>query len=328
MTKIIKADNSIVKSEDYTNLLHELRGLIDKGKIQAYKAVDNILVETRWQMGERIVREELNNKDRADYSTFLIDSLASDLKIRKRELYEIIKFYRTYPIVRTLSAQLSWSHYLALVEIENEKERLFYQNRAIIHSWSVRELEGQIKGQLYQKTDQKEIEETFKTILPSVVDVQKVFKPDYDFHFIQIAKSGKEKELEDKIVHNIIPFLKEFGEDFMFLGRQVPIRIDNEMHAIDLVLYHRGIPCVILVDLKMGKIDSRDIGQMNKYVGYFRRNRQYTHEKDAIGLIICEEAGKEEITYALDGLEEKIFVAVYKTKLPDEAKINKAIKEL
>ena len=139
MTKIIKADNSIVKSEDYTNLLHELRGLIDKGKIQAYKAVDNILVETRWQMGERIVREELNNKDRADYSTFLIDSLASDLKIRKRELYEIIKFYRTYPIVRTVSAQLSWSHYLALVEIENEKERLFYQNRAIIHSWSVRE---------------------------------------------------------------------------------------------------------------------------------------------------------------------------------------------
>ena len=188
--------------------------------------------------------------------------------------------------------------------------------------------EGQIKGQLYQKTDQKEIEETFKTILPAVVDVQKVFKPDYDFHFIQIAKSGKEKELEDKIVHNIIPFLKEFGEDFMFLGRQVPIRIDNEMHAIDLVLYHRGIPCVILVDLKMGKIDSRDIGQMNKYVGYYRHNRQYAHEKDAIGLIICEEAGKEEITYALDGLEEKIFVAVYKTKLPDEAKINKAIKEL
>jgi hypothetical protein len=93
-----------------------------------------------------------------------------------------------------------------------------------------------------------------------------------------------------------------------------------------MVLYHRGIPCVVLVDLKIGKLDSRDIGQMNKYIGYWRRHKQYEHEQPTIGLIICREAGRKEVIYALDGLEEKIFIAKYKVKLPSEAKIKKAIR--
>ena len=113
-----------------------------------------------------------------------------------------------------------------------------------------------------------------------------------------------------------------------FLGRQVPIKIDDKMHFIDLVLYHCGIPCKILVDLKIGKIDSSDIGQMNKYIGYYQKNRQYEHEKDTIGLIIGKDAGSEEIRYALNKLEKQIFIATYKAKLPSEAKIKKAVTQL
>ena len=109
---------------------------------------------------------------------------------------------------------------------------------------------------------------------------------------------------------------------------QVPIKIDRETHHIDLVLYHCGIPCNVLVDLKIGKFDSRDIGQMNKYIGYWRRHRQYQHEQPTIGLIICQEAGREEVIYALERLEEQIFIAKYKVKLPSEAKIKKAIRKL
>ena len=95
-----------------------------------------------------------------------------------------------------------------------------------------------------------------------------------------------------------------------------------------MALYHRGIPCVVLVDLKIGRLAAQDIGQMNKYIGYWRRHNQYEHEQPTIGLIICREAGREEVIYALDGLEEKIFVARYKIKLPSEAKIKKALKNL
>jgi hypothetical protein len=108
----------------------------------------------------------------------------------------------------------------------------------------------------------------------------------------------------------------------------MPLKIDNQTHYIDLILYHKGIPCNILVDLKIGKFKKEYIGQMNEYVSYYRHNRQYEHEKDTIGLIICKNAGKEEIKYALDGLEEKIFVAKYKLKLPSKAKIKKALKKI
>ena len=315
-------------NKDYSSLLEELKSIILKGKNNVYKAVDNILVETRWQMGERIVREELKYQDKAEYGEYLIKNLVIDLGIKKQRLSEVIKFYKYYPIVRSLSGQLSWKHYTILIQVTNQKERNFYEIKAAKHSWSYRELAQQIKNKLYQNTDQKELTNIQKVTTPVAVDIQKIFKPEYDLNFLDIIPNHQEKELEDKIVLNIESFLREMGSDFMFLGRQVPTLIDNQKHFIDLVFFHRSIPCVILVDLKVGKFDSRDIGQMNKYINYFRNNRQYAYEQDAIGLIICREAGHEEVFYALGGLEDKIFIAKYKTKLPSTAKIKRIIKEI
>ena len=324
--KISEVNKSLTNPSDYQSLLQELKGIIVKGQYHAYKAVDNIKVQTYWQIGERIVREEIKNKDRAEYGKYLIDNLAIDLGIEHKLMYRIVKFYRVCPIVATLSRQLSWSHYIELIELSDGRERQFYENKITANSWSVRELRKNIENHLYQKTNQKDIDEILKTKLPAVVDPQKIFKSEYDFNFLEIVPSHLEKELEDKILLNIENFLKELGGDFMFLGRQVPILIDNEKHYIDLVLYHRGIPCVVLVDLKANKFDSGDIGQMNKYISYYRHNRQYTYENDTIGLIICKEAGREEVIYALDGLEEKIFVSLYKTKLPSEEQIKRAVR--
>jgi len=326
ITPVNNAVSDVRDSKDYKNLLQELQSILSKGQIKAYKAVDNIKVQTHWQLGERIVREELKHKDRADYGKYLIDNLTIDLNTSKRRLYEIVRFYRAYPIVRSLTAQLSWTHYVSLMEIDEEKKRAFYQNKSVLHSWSVRELKKQIKSKLYENTPQNEIEEIFKTKLPAT-EPEKIFKGLYDFSPLGL-QAKNEKELENRILGDFELFLKELGEDFAILGRQAPIKIDCETHLIDIVLYHRGIPCVVLVDLKIGKLNSRDVGQMNKYVGYYKRNKQYEHEKDTIGLIICRDAGIEEIIYALDGLEKKIFVAKYKVKLPSEEKIKQALKGL
>jgi len=106
-----KNTKTISKNKDYEALLVDVKSLIDKGKYKAYKAVDNIRVQTYWQLGERIVREELKHDDRADYGKALITNLALDLNIVKRELYKVVKFYRTYEIVGTVSPQLRWHHY-------------------------------------------------------------------------------------------------------------------------------------------------------------------------------------------------------------------------
>jgi predicted nuclease of restriction endonuclease-like (RecB) superfamily len=325
--KEITPKNNQVEETDYKNLLHELKDILNKGLYTVYKAVDNIKVQTYWQIGERIVREELKNKNRAGYGKYLIEKLIVDLNFSRPELYRIIKFYRCYEIVSTVSRQLSWSHYLELCSISDEKIRNFYQNKIIKHSWSVRELHKQIKSQLYEKTNSEEIEKILQTTLPTI-ETTEIFKETYNFNFLDFKKGDKEKMLENLIVSNIEAFLKEIGEDFTFVGRQVPIKIDDQTHFIDLVLYHKAIPCNILVDLKTEKISSKDIGQMNKYIGYYQKYRQYKHDKDTIGLIIGGEAGKEEIEFALNKLEKQIFIAVYKTKLPSDEKIKEAVKKL
>jgi len=180
--------------KDYKNLLEELKSIIDSGQKQAYKKVDNIKVQTYWQLGERVVREEIKYKERADYGKYLVDNLTIDLRVEKRLLHRIIRFYKIYPIVVTVSPQLSWSHYVELIEINNEKERKFYENKTIINSWSVRELRNNINSQLYQKTDNKEIEIIFKNTLPSVINIQTIFKPEYNLNFLTIPPSHQEDE--------------------------------------------------------------------------------------------------------------------------------------
>lgn len=141
--------------------------------------------------------------------------------------------------MHAVSAQLSWTHYGLLIEIDGEDKRSFYQNKTIINSWSVRELRKQIKRQLYENTPNKEIQAVFQTKLPRVKP-KEVFKETYDLQFIELHSDQNEKELENKILDNFEKFLHELGEDFSILGRQVPLKIDGETHSIDLVLYHRG----------------------------------------------------------------------------------------
>ena len=221
-------EKQITDKQNYQHLLQEIKGILDSGLHQAYKAVDNIKVQTYWQIGERIIREELKYKDRADYGVFLIENLSNDLDFRKRRLQEIIQFVRLYPIVRSLSAQLSWRHYLELIRLDNENERKFYEQKTIQNSWGYRELHKQIESELYKKISLEEIEKSLQIKLPTTKPIE-VFKDVYDFKFVDL-ENKKEKELENKLIENIEQFLKELGNDFAFLGRQVPIKIDGQTH--------------------------------------------------------------------------------------------------
>jgi len=314
------------KKETYNNLLVELKSILDRGQAKAYKAVDNIKVQTYWQIGERIVRDEIEHKDRADYGKVLVKKLSKDMNFGASLLYEIIGFFKTYPIFHTVCGELSWSHYGYLIKIETDEKRNFYQQKAINNRWSVRELNNQINNQLFENTKHEKIKLPKKRKIFSQIESLDIFKDIYDLGFAGKYKS--EKELENGIVKNIDSFLHELGHEISYCGRQIPVKIDGLNHYIDLLFYHKGIPCNILVELKTRKLDARDVGQMNKYVNYFRLNRQYEHEKDTIGLIICSEAGIEEAQYALGGLDEKIFIATYKSKLPTVEQLKVAVEKI
>jgi len=135
---LVKADSKIEKLEGYDELLCDIRGLLEKAKYYAYKAVDNIRVQTYWQIGERIVGKELQHKERADYGKKVIEMLAIDLGFDRRLFYRIVKFYRMYQIVATVSPQLSWSHYEVLITMEDNEIRRFYEQQTLQNAWSVR----------------------------------------------------------------------------------------------------------------------------------------------------------------------------------------------
>ncbi|MBA3065285.1 DUF1016 domain-containing protein [bacterium] len=315
----IKTQKSNIADSDYRILFNDIKSILEKVKYKAYKAVDNLRVQAYWQIGERIVREELQHKGRADYGKNVIEKLAKDLKFIKRDIYRMLQFYKAYPIVTSLMSQLSWTHYIILVGIKTKGAREFYQDQIVRNNWSVRELERQIKLRLYERMNQHGkiiVKKQSNFALP-----EKIFKDSYNFDFLKLDDMRYEKKVEEVLVRNVESLLLEFGQDFSLAGRQKKIIIDNQTHFVDLEFYHRGIPCIVIVDIKIGRFKSEYVGQMNKYLNYYREKRKYDWEKDPIGLIICEDKGEEEVRFALGDLENKIFVAEYKSKLPTAREI-------
>lgn len=318
--------STALQPEGYDTLLQEIRGLLQTARNRAYQAVDNIKVQAYWQVGERLVRAELEHKDRADYGSRVIEQLARDLGMAARVIYEIVQFYRTYPLGHTLRTELSWSQYVILVRVADARERAFYEVQAVRNGWSVRDLEEQIRSGLYGRTLREGALPLQTAPTAPATRPEDAFRGVFQFEVPGLPAPFDEEDLERTLLANFERLVAELGPDFYIRRRQQPLTIDGQIHRIDLELYCRAIPCIVIVDLKLGPFEDRDVGQMNKYVNYYReRVPRYDWEKPPIGLIICARAGQEEVRYALGGLEEKIFVAEYRLKLPSEATIKEGL---
>ena len=133
MAQLLKQKEKKKKLDKYNQLLGDIKSILQRGLSKAYKAVDNLKVQTYWQIGERIFREEINQK-RAGYGEEIIKILSVDLKIHERTLYRVLKFYKIYPILTTVLSELSWSHYLMLIDIKDNRHRTFYETKTVKES--------------------------------------------------------------------------------------------------------------------------------------------------------------------------------------------------
>jgi len=315
--------------DDYGVLLGEIRGLLQTARARAYQAVDNLKVQAYWQVGERIVRAELGHKERPDYGARVIERLAGDLAMTPQMLNRIVRFYRAYPIITALSTQISWSHYELLAGIDDRAEREFYEAEAVRNVWGVRQLNDQIKSGLYKRAVREARPVVIHPPLTPAARPEDVFRTLYSFAVPGLPSGYDEAQLESALTSNFQRFLEELGPGFYVRRSQQPILIDGQYHSVDLELYNRDIPATVLCDLKLGPFKDAYVGQMNKYVSYYQeRVPRHEWEKPTIGLIVCESAGRDEVRYALAGLEEKIFVADYQVRLPTEARIRERLEEL
>lgn len=218
---------------------------------------------------------------------------------------------------------LSWSHYVRLLTVVKPHARAFYEAEAICGGWSVRQLDRQVSTQLFERTSQSKRQSALlakaQVAKPEdAVSAQDEIRDPYLLEFLNLKDEYSESELEDALIRHLEWFLLELGNGFTFVARQKRIRIGTEWYRIDLVLYHRVLRCLVLVDLKRGKFTHADAGQMNLYLNYAQEHLTFEGESDPIGIILCSDKDDAVVKYATGGINAKVFASKYLTELPDE----------
>ena len=237
-----------------------------------------------------------------------------------------------YPISPDiLLSRLSFSHFVELIRKEDPLERLFYEVESIKNNWGVRELERAMNTALYVRTGLSKNKEAviakFKNQKPA--QSLDIIRDPYFLEFLGLEERSEysESELEQAILDHLQKFLIELGTGFCFEARQKRITFDNTHYRIDLVFYHRILKCHVLIDLKIGKFDHADAGQMNVYLNYYKDNEMSEGDNQPIGLILCGDKGEALAKYATSGMDNQMFVSKYLVQLPDKKVLENFIKK-
>jgi predicted nuclease of restriction endonuclease-like (RecB) superfamily len=218
---------------------------------------------------------------------------------------------------------LSWSHYVRLMAVKMPHARAFYETEAIHGGWSVRQLDRQIATQFFERTAGSKQQAAIlsrgrKSKPEDAVSVDDEVRDPYVLEFLNLRDEYGESELEDALVRHLESFLLELGAGFTFVARQKRVRIGSEWYRIDLLLFHRRLKCLVVIDLKIGKFTHADAGQMSLYLTYAKRHLAEPGEGDPVGIILC--SGKDEavVEYAMGEINARVFASKYLTQLPDQ----------
>ena len=331
-----------MKMEIKKDIYQEIHDLLHKARQNIISNINSTMTKTYFLIGKRIVEEEQNGNKRAEYGKKLMKTLSEKLTkefgkgFSETNLEQMRKFFKVYGIPQTLSEEfqfnLSWSHYLILMRIENINARNFYEIEAFENNWSLRELKRQVNSSLYERLVLSKDKEKVKELAVKgqiIEKAQDVIKDPYILEFLGLDEKSdySENKLETEIINKLEMFLLELGKGFTFVGRQVRFTFDERHFRIDLVFYNRLLKCFVLIDLKIGEVTHQDLGQMQMYVNYYDRYVKLPDENDTIGIIICKDKNDTLVKLTLPKDNNQIFASRYTTILPSLDEFKKIIEE-
>lgn len=332
-----KTNKLVSNNAEYTDLLQNIGIALNNGRQKAVNQVNRAIVETNWNIGRYIVEYEQAGHEKAEYGSEILKRLSHDLIERygkgfgMSNVNKMRKLYLTFPILQTLSAKLSWSHYVELLKINDPQERSFYMHECEQNNWGVRELKRQMNSMLFQRLALSKNKEEVMMLAEKGQIIEKsedVVKDPYVFEFVGLPELPvyKEGDLEKALIDNLSQFLLELGKGFTYVGRQQRINIGGRIFKIDLVFYHRILKCFVLIDLKRGEVQHEDIGQMNLYLNYYREEMNTPGDTEPIGIVMGAYEDKLMVKYATQNISNQLFVSRYQLYLPDKGQLENEIR--
>ncbi|MGA9211919.1 PDDEXK nuclease domain-containing protein [Kaistella sp.] len=310
-------------SEDI--LFQSVKQIIIQAREKVFRVANSALLLTYWQIGQLIVEDEQQGKERAEYGKFVLKNLSKRLSLEfgkgfdYTNLSNMRKFYQTFPIVDAVRQQLSWTHYRMLLNIDSSHKINYYIDESIQNNWSSRDLKRQINSLAYERVlEHKKY---------SNENIQSILKDPYIFEFLGLKADEKisEKEIETAIIDHLQKFLLEFGKGFAFVARQLHISTDTSDFYIDLVFYNYILKCFVIIDLKTGELSHQDIGQIDMYVRMFDDFKKSENGNPTIGILLCSEKDETIVKYSVLNDKNNLFASKYLLYLPKEEELKQII---
>ena len=327
----------LADEKEFDEVFDNIKELVINSRNKVYTTVNTEMLNLYWNIG-KIIMEIQQGDERAPYGDAVLEKLSFKLTkefgkgFSSRNLRTMRKFYLKYPIWKTVSSKLSWSHYLELIKIEEKPKRSFYLKECINSMWSVRELQRQRDSLLYERltlsANKDKVLELSKEgqILKESKDL---VKDPFVLEFLDIKENTKylESDLEKNILEHLKEFLLELGKGFSFVGNQVRLTLEEDHFYPDLVFYNRVLKSFVIIDLKIGKATPQDIGQMQMYVNYYDREIKNDDENQTIGILLSTSRNKTVVKYTLHKDNKTIFSSEYKLNMPSEQELIDAVEE-
>ena len=310
-------------SED--SLFLSVKEIINQSRERVFRVANSTLLLTYWQIGQLIVEDEQQGKERAEYGKFVLKNLSKKLTFEfgkgfdESNLRNMRSFFQAFPIRDAVRHELSWTHYRLLLRQENEHKKIYYLNESIENNWSSRDLKRQINSLAYERVVQHK--------KSPAENIQSVLKDPYIFEFLGLKTDEKisEKDIETAIIDHIQKFLLEFGKGFAFVARQQHIATDTSDFYIDLVFYNYILKCFVIIDLKTGELSHQDIGQIDMYVRMYDDLKLNEGDNPTIGILLCSEKDETIVKYSILNDKDNLFASKYLLYLPKEEELKHII---
>ena len=314
-------------TKEYRALLEQIKAKVRSARFRASLAVNAELIKLYWQIGMHIIEKQ-------SWGNKFVETLSRDLQhafpetsgFSVRNLQRMQQFASCYPdfeIMPQAVAQLPWGHIALLMhQVKEKPQQEWYASQALEQGWARATLERYIKDNLYQRqalTTAKTSNYASRLSLPQSTLAQELLKQPYNFDFLGLHDQAHEREIEHASIEHITQFLLELGKGFAFVGRQVPISLEDGEYFIDMLFYHLRLHAYVVVELKAAKFRPEHAGQLNFYLNLVDDFYKTPEDNPSIGLLLCKSRNKVEAEYALKGIEKPIGIAKYQlTKLIPE----------